>query len=131
VGKTLKPGDKISASVSRTGSKYTLKLTDSTRTGENISHTATCALTTCKDQSAEWIIERPAFSIGITPLAQIASVRVTNGTDTHGSTKSVISKSPGATELQIFDATQTYVLWNPSSLNSAGNSFTGKWLNSY
>jgi Peptidase A4 family len=131
VGKTLKAGDSISASVSRSGDSYTLKLTDSTRSGENISHTATCALTTCLDESAEWIVERPAFSIGITPLAQIGKATFTSASTTAKGKSDVISKSPDPSEIQIYDATATYALWSPSGLNSSGNSFSGTWKNSY
>jgi hypothetical protein len=131
VGTTLKPGDSISASVSRSGSSYTLKLTDSTTSGNNISETASCALATCLDESAEWIVERPAFSIGITPLAQIGTATFTSATDTASGKSEAISKSPNPSEIEIIDATGTYALWVPSSLNSSGNSFSGTWKNSY
>ena len=39
VGDTVKPGDKIAASVVRTGTKYALKVTDSTTTGNSFSKT--------------------------------------------------------------------------------------------
>src|SRR6516165_2835338 len=45
VGAALKAGDKIAASVTRTGTSYALKLTDSTTSGNNISVTKTCSLT--------------------------------------------------------------------------------------
>ena len=74
VGATVRPGDKIKASVSRSGSAYTLALTDSTHSANSFSKNATCATTTCLDTSAEWIAERPAYSIGIVPEAQFAAV---------------------------------------------------------
>ncbi len=63
-----RPGDRISASVEVTpgGSgenNYTLALTDNTTPGNNFSVTQPCATDTCLDSSAEWIIERPAFSL--------------------------------------------------------------------
>jgi Peptidase A4 family len=73
-----RPGDLISASVTVTpaGSgenNYTLALTDHTRPQESFSTTQQCAADTCADSSAEWIIERPAFSppfgVQIVPLA--------------------------------------------------------------
>jgi hypothetical protein len=132
VGSTVQPGDSISASVSRSGTKYTLKLTDSTHTANSFSKTATCALATCLDESAEWITERPAFSTtGITPLAQISTVTVSSASDTWGGTTGPISKSPNPSQIYIIDSTGTYYLWTASSLNSSGNSFSGKWLNSY
>jgi Peptidase A4 family len=59
------PGDFIHASVSVTPSggtnKYNLSLTDFTRPQESFSVTKTCAPSVCTDQSAEWIVERPAY----------------------------------------------------------------------
>jgi hypothetical protein len=129
---TVSPGDKITASVSRSGTKYTLKLTDSTHTSSSFTKHGTCSLTKCKDESAEWITERPAFATtGITPLAQISSIAVSSASDTAKGKTAAISKSPNPSELEIIDSTKSYVLWVPSSLGSAGNSFSGKWLNSY
>jgi Peptidase A4 family len=59
------PGDRISASVTVTSAgsgenNYALTLTDHTRPEESFSTTAQCAVTTCLDASAEWIVERPA-----------------------------------------------------------------------
>jgi hypothetical protein len=53
VGSTVHPGDKISASVTRTGTKYTLKVTDATTGGNSFTKTETCS--TCKDDTVEWI----------------------------------------------------------------------------
>lgn len=59
------PGDFIHASVTVTpGSgtnKYNLSLTDFTRPQESFSVTKSCNPSTCLDQSAEWIVERPAY----------------------------------------------------------------------
>ena len=60
-----RPGDRISASVTVTpaGSgenSYRLTLVDRTRPDESFSVTQQCAVTTCLDASAEWIVERPA-----------------------------------------------------------------------
>src|ERR1017187_4490703 len=69
VGTTVAAGDNISASVARSGASYTLKLTDSTHTANSFSKAGSCATSTCVDTSAEWIVERPAYSIGIVPEA--------------------------------------------------------------
>jgi hypothetical protein len=59
------PGDFIHASVTVTpGSgtnNYKLSLTDFTRPQESFSVDKTCAPSVCKDASAEWIVERPAY----------------------------------------------------------------------
>src|SRR5690348_3233398 len=79
----IRAGDKITASVARTGTSYAFKLTDSTTSGNNFSATKTCALATCKDTSAEWISERPSFSIGTVPQAHYNAFKITNGSQTH------------------------------------------------
>ncbi len=74
VGTAAAAGDLISASVTRSGTNYTLSLTDSTTTGNSFTQAETCALTKCLDNSAEWIVERPAYNIGIVPLAHTGTV---------------------------------------------------------
>jgi hypothetical protein len=74
------PGDRISASVTVTSAgsgenNYKLTLVDHTRPDESFSVTQQCAVATCTDSSAEWIVERPATlppppaPIQILPLA--------------------------------------------------------------
>ena len=63
-----RPGDQISASVNVTpgtggNNNYTLALTDYTTSGTTSRYLATCATNPCLDQSAEWIMERPAFEV--------------------------------------------------------------------
>jgi len=52
VGSSVKPGDKIAASVVRTGTSYALKVTDSTTPANSFTTTQTCAAATCVDSSA-------------------------------------------------------------------------------
>jgi hypothetical protein len=118
VGTTVAAGDKISASVARSGANYTLALTDSTHTANSFSQAASCAVTTCLDTSAEWIAERPAYSIGIVPEAQFSKAVFTAGSTVAGGTTHTI------------DATQTYLLVTTGGL-TGGNSFTSIWHNSY
>jgi len=137
VGKTLKPGDQISASVTRTGTSYALKLTDSTTAGNNISVTKTCALATCKDTSAEWISERPAFSdpttgafLGIVPQAHYNAFKITSGAQTANGTAGTIGGGPGVNAITMIDSTATYNLNTVSAL-TGGNSFSTTWKNSF
>lgn len=133
VGTTVKAGDKITSSVSRTGTTYTLKVTDSTTSGNNISVTKTCAATTCTDKSAEWIGERPALTTtGIVPFAQFNTpISFTGASETAGGKSGTISTGPSPEQIFMIDSTGTYDLATPSSLNSSGNAFTDKWDNSY
>jgi hypothetical protein len=130
VGTSLQPGDKITANVTRSGTKYTLKVTDATHTANSFTHTATCALTTCVDTSAEWVAERPAFSIGIAPLADYASWKLTNAVETASGTVGTISSYPSNDSITMIDATSSYHLSTTSAL-TGGKAFTTTWLNSY
>jgi len=136
VGSALKPGDKISASVTRTGTSYALKLTDSTTSGNNISVTKTCALATCKDTSAEWISERAAFStsggafLGFTPQAHYNAFKITSGAQTSNGKAGTIGSGPGVNSITMVDDTGTYNLNTASGL-TGGNSFSTTWKNSF
>jgi hypothetical protein len=131
VGKALKPGDKISASVTRTGTSYALKLTDSTTTGNNISVTKTCALATCVDNSAEWVSERPSFAIvGMAPQAHYNAFRLTSGSVTANGKTTTIGAGPGVNSITMVDATDTYNLNTVSALTT-GNAFSTTWKNSW
>jgi hypothetical protein len=129
----VKPGDVITASVVRVGKAYTLKLIDSTtKTVNNIDKVADCALTTCLDESAEWITERPAYGIGVAPEAQYnAPVAFSHGTATGGGSTQVIGAQPGATDITCVDATGSYVIAATSALGATGASFTNTWKNSW
>ena len=130
VGTKLKPGDKIAASVTRTSTSYALKLTDSTTSGNNISVTKTCALATCKDTSAEWVSERPSFSIGTVPQAHYNAFKLTSGAQISNGKAGTIGSGPGVNAITMIDATQTYNLNTVSGL-TGGNSFSTTWKNSY
>jgi peptidase A4-like protein len=130
VGTALKPGDHIAASVTRTGTSYKLVLTDSTTAGNNISVTKTCAAATCLDTSAEWISERPSFSIGIVPQAHYNAFKLTSGDETAGGHAGTIGTGPGVNAITMIDATQSYDLNTVSGL-TGNNSFSTTWKNSY
>jgi peptidase A4-like protein len=130
VGSQVRPGDMITASVTRSGTSYTLSVSDPVHPQNSFSTVQTCPATTCEDQSAEWIAERPAFSIGITPLATFANWTLSNGSQTVNGVKGSIASGPNSTGIEIIDATETYPLDSVSGL-TGGTSFTAHWLNSY
>jgi hypothetical protein len=131
VGATVRPGDKIKASVSRSGSAYTLALTDSTHSANSFSKNATCATTTCLDTSAEWIAERPAYSIGIVPEAQFAAVPFSAASETAAGRTSTISGYSGTNyAMTTIDATGSYDIASVSGL-TGGNAFKASWKTSY
>ena len=130
VGTSLQPNDIIKASVSRTGTSYTLAVTDFSRPANSFSVTSTCAAATCLDTSAEWIAERPSFSIGIAPLADYGIWRVSGASETAAGVTGTISSYPTNDQIGMVDATDTYELSVPSSL-VGGSSFSTLWQNSY
>jgi hypothetical protein len=114
VGSTVKPGDKITGSVVRTGTKYALKVTDATTTANS---------------SAEWIAEAPTGPTGQYPLADFHSWKLTSATVTAGSKSGDISTFPDD-EITMIDSSLTYPLATPGAL-TGGNSFTVTWDNSF
>jgi hypothetical protein len=92
VGSSVRPGDSISASVVRSGSTYTLKVTDSTRTANSFTRSETCS--SCANSSAEWIAEAPSGSSGVDPLTNFHSWTLSSATVKSGSTSGVISSFP-------------------------------------
>jgi Peptidase A4 family len=130
VGTTLEPGDQITASVSRSGKHYTLKLTDSTNTANSFTHKASCKLSTCRAKSAEWISERPAFAIGIAPLADYGTWTLTGASERAKGKTGTISSYAHSYKINMLDATESYLLATSSGL-SGGNSFTTTWIDSY
>jgi Peptidase A4 family len=129
VGDTVQPGDKIVASVVKSGTSYTLKVTDSTTSGNNVDTTQTCSASTCVDSSAEWIGEAPGGARGEYPLPDFKTWKVTSASVTSGSTKGVISTFPD--DQITMEADAGYALAKPGSLNSTSTGFTDTWDNSY
>ena len=135
VGDTVSPGDQIAARVSASGSNYTLSLVDYTHPANSFSTVQTCARTVCTDTSAEWIVERPAFQIGVAPLANYKSEHFSSGSVTANGVTSPIGDlrhSVGTVySIAMLDATQTYILNSVSGLYQFGDSFNTSWQNSY
>ena len=122
VGSSVSPGDSISASVVRSGSTYTLKLTDSTHPANSFSTTQTCS--TCANSSAEWIAEAPSSGGRILPLANFGTWTETGATVNSG----VITSFPDD-ELTMVDSSGS-VKAQPGPLNSSGNGFSVTWKSS-
>jgi Peptidase A4 family len=130
VGTSLQAGDMITAMVSRSGTAYTLALTDATRPADSFSARKTCALAACLDTSAEWVAERPSFHIGIAPLADYSRWTVRHATQTASGPPGPISGYPASYQINMMDATGSYQLSTTSQL-AGGRSFSTYWLNSY
>ncbi len=126
VGESLKPGDSISASVVRSGTSYTLKVTDATHTANSFSTTQTCS--GCANSSAEWIAEAPSSSTGVEPLSDFSTFTLSGATVTEGSTSGVISTFTDD-EITMVDSSGN-VEAQPGALNGSGNGFAVTWKRS-
>jgi hypothetical protein len=123
VGSTLVAGDSITASVVRSGSSYTLSVTDSTHPADGFTTTQSCA--TCANTSAEWIAEAPSGTSGVFPLAHFSPWADSGSTVTEGSTSGVISSFTDD-EITMVNS-RGAVKAAPGPLNSGGNGFSVTW----
>ncbi|HEX4254612.1 MAG TPA: G1 family glutamic endopeptidase, partial [Streptosporangiaceae bacterium] len=120
INHTVRPGDKISASVTYSGTNsYTLKIADST---QGWTYTTTKSLSGAPRSSAEVITEAPCCtsSGGILPLADFGKVSYT-GSTANGSTLS--SFSP--TEITMVSASGRQ---EDSTSALSGGSFSNTWI---
>jgi hypothetical protein len=123
VGQTLAAGDAITSTVTRSGTTYTLTVTDSTHSANSFTETESCS--SCANTSAEWIAEAPSSSSSVYPLADFGSWTASGASVTEGSTSGVISSF---TDDQItMTDSASRVKAQPGSLNSSGNGFSVTW----
>ena len=123
VGESVAAGDHISTSVVRSGSSYTLAVTDSTHPANSFTTTQSCS--SCANTSAEWIAEAPSSSGGVEPLSHFSTWTDSSSTVTEGSTSGVISSFTDD-EITMIDNSGA-VKAQPSALNSSGNGFSVTW----
>jgi Peptidase A4 family len=122
VGSSVQPGDSISASVVRSGTSYTLKVTDSSHSANSFTTTQSCS--GCANSSAEWIAEAPSGSRGVLPLANFHSWTLSGATVNSG----VISSFTDD-EITMIDSSGR-VKAQPGALNGSGNGFSVTWVRS-
>jgi hypothetical protein len=131
VGSTVKPGDKITASVKYAAGKYNLTVTDATTSGNNVSTKQACGSgLTCSNSSAEWIAEAPGGARGEYPLPDYVKWTPTGAKVSTTTTTGTISTFPD-TSIAMVDSTNSYDLASVGSLLSGGKSFVDTWDNSY
>jgi len=122
VGSSVQPNDSISASVTRSGTSYTLKLADSGHPANSFTTTQSCS--NCANSSAEWIAEAPSGSGGVLPLADFHTWALSGATVNNA----VISSFPDDEITMVDNAGR--VKAQPGSLNSSGNGFSVTWKRS-
>jgi hypothetical protein len=121
VGSSVQPGDSISASVARSGTSYTLKITDSTHPANSFTTTQSCS--NCANSSAEWIAEAPS-SGSVLPLANFGTWTLSGASVNSGT----ISSFPDD-EITMVD-NRGRVKAQPGPLNGSGNGFSVTWVRS-
>ena len=126
------PGDAINASVYFNGKTYGITLTDLT-TGGKITTTQACpAKSTCKNSSAEVIVEDPGDSAPDLGLADFGQVNFTNAqvTSRNGTKGTLTSGSLWkATAINLADLSNHHVLAKAGPLEG-GAAFADTWVQS-
>jgi len=127
VGSTVASGDNITASVVRSGSRYALKVTDSTHPANSFSTTQTCS-SGCANTSAEWVAEAPSGSVTEYPLTNFGTWKASGDAVTAGSKSGTISSfsDEKITMADTLGSTEAA----PSALNASGNAFSVTWKSS-
>jgi len=123
VGESVAAGDSITASVVRSGTSYTLAVTDSTHPANSFSTIQSCS--DCANSSAEWIAEAPSGSAGVYPLTDFGTWTETGASVTEGSTSGVISSFTDD-EITMVDS-RGLVKAQPGPLNGSGSGFSDTW----
>ena len=125
VGETAAAGDAITSTVTRSGTSYTLTVTDATHTADSFTKTETCSASSCVDSSAEWIAEAPTGSSGVEPLSDFGTWTAANAAVTEGTTAGTISSFTDDEITMIDSSGATKAL--PGALNGAGTGFSVTW----
>ena len=127
-GFAVRPGDSMTAEVSRLATLYTLKLTNNT-TGQTFSTTKTAS---AANSSAEWVAEAPSQCIiifcRVLPLANYGTMTFTNASATSGTAKAISSYANDS--ITMTDMTGTIVRATVSGLTGGGTSFSDTWHHS-
>jgi peptidase A4-like protein len=128
VSDSIHAGDLVTVSATRSGTSYTMSLTDANDHSQDFSATQSC--TYCQAQSVEWIAERPYLPYGVAPLEPFHWT-VTNASQTSNGVTGGIAAGPSPTRITMLDVLLVYPLDSVSNLSRNGTSFSAHWLNSY
>ena len=123
VGTSLHANDAVTASVVRSGTSYTLKVTDSGHPANSFITTQTCS--GCANSSAEWAAEAPSGSSGVYPLSHFSTWTEAGATVKKSPTSGYISDFTDD-EITMIDSSGA-VKAQPGALNGSGTSFSVTW----
>ncbi len=124
---TVEAGDAMSATVSLTGSTWTLAIADATQNWHYSINVANPTSPAPSQSSAEWIAERPevcSSSCGLATLSNFGSVTFTNATATDASATNAPISAFANTPMEMVGST---VLAMPGPLTAGGTGFTDTW----
>lgn len=124
---TLKAGDKLTGSVTVSGTKYTLAITDHTHSSDSFSVTKTCAKSTCTDATADWVVESHVVSNGV-PFPDYGKVTFTKDSVTAGSKTGTISTFPHVAITAVDSSGKANA--TVSKLTNGGATFSNIWQRS-
>lgn len=123
VGSSVQAGDKIRSVVTRSGSSYTLTVKDITHPANSFTEKTSCS--SCENNSAEWIAERPSGSSGLYPLPDFGKIVFQKCTAKGSSGSGSISAFPNDQITMVNSSGD--VLAQPSKLRRGGKVFTDTW----
>ena len=118
----VSPGDAMTATVSLSGSTWTLAIADTTKSW-NYSIPIASPSPAPERSSAEWIAERPEVGGSLAALSDFGSVSFTGASATDGTTSGPIS----AFAFQPLEMVESTLLAAPGPLDPTGESFTSTW----
>jgi Peptidase A4 family len=133
VSTAVQPGDHLTSVVTRSGTKYTVKVTDATTPAASFTHKFSCSATACADTSAEWIAESPggdsATASGLYPLAKFTKWTNSASVVANATKSGHITAFPDTEITMISAETAGETKATPSALNSTGSAFSVTWKN--
>jgi len=124
VGRSVQPGDHITASVWVKGNRFTLKVVDHTNPSNSFTKVTTCVR--CKQSSAEWVAERTQSPHGLYPLARFSKVPFSASRVGVGQTTGSITKFDHDAITMINH--QGDDMARVSTLRDGGNRFDATWV---
>ena len=116
------PGDAMTATVSLSGSTWTLAIADTTQEW-NYSTNIPTPSPAPQQSSAEWIVERPEVGGGLATLSDYGTTTFTHASASDGGASGSITAF-AHTPLEMVGSTP---LSTPGLLDAAGDSFTTTW----
>jgi hypothetical protein len=125
-GHLVSAGDEMTASVTVSGTQWSLTVNDTTRSWSYAPPTITGS--GLEQASAEWIAERPTVNGQDAVLTDFGSVTFTGASATLAGQSGTIASVGGAPLEMVSSSSDNHVLASPGPLGGSGNSFADTWI---